>query len=142
MLVLKHLTGIVNRAVAGGLRADQGAAVGQALAGDHAVLKCIRNTLILTKQEADLPGAYANVAGRHIHTGADMPVQLRHKRLAKAHNLTLALASRVKVRAALSAAHRQAGQAVLERLFKPKEIHNTGVHAGMEPQAALIRANG
>ena len=52
--------------------------------------------------------------------GADVPVQLAHEALAEAHDLVVALALRVEVAAALAAAHRQRGQAVLEDLLEAR----------------------
>ena len=48
----------------------------------------------------------------------------------------------VKVRAALAAAHGQAGQAILEALLKAEELDDGKVDRGMEAQAALIGADG
>ena len=86
---------------------------GQALAGEDAVV-LVADALVLAEQVADLTAANADITGGHIGIGADVAVQLGHKALAEAHNLGVALALGVKVRAALAAAHGQAGQAVLE----------------------------
>src|SRR5690606_11074198 len=45
----------------------------------------------------------------------------------------------VEVRAALAAPDGQAGESVLERLLEPEELDDAQVHAGVEPQAALVR---
>ena len=99
----------VAQAVAGGLRARQGTAVGQALAGQHA-RKLIGQTLILAEHIADLTRADADVARGHVGIRADMLGQLGHKGLAETHNFHIALALGVEVRAAFAAAHRQAGE--------------------------------
>ena len=71
-----------------------------------------------------------------------MAVQLGHEALAEAHDLAVTLALGVKVAAALGAAHGQAGQAVLQDLLEAQELQNGQVDSGMEPQAALVRADG
>ena len=48
----------------------------------------------------------------------------------------------VKVSAALAAAHGQAGQAVLEALLKAEELQDRQVDGGVEPQTALVGADG
>ena len=49
---------------------------------------------------------------------------------------------RVKVAAALAAAHRERSEAVLESLLKSEELENAEVYAAVEAQAALVRAEG
>ena len=71
-----------------------------------------------------------------------MAVQLRHKALAEAHDLRVALALGVKVGAALAAAHGQGGQGVFQDLLKTQEFDDGQVHAGVEAQAALVGADG
>ena len=138
---LEHLIGEVAQAVAGGLGAGQRAAVGDALAGQHAG-ELVAQPLVLAVHEADLPAAHADVTGGHVGVGADVALQLGHKALAEPHDLPVALAVGVKVRAALAAAHGQAGQAVLEHLLKAQELDDGQIHRGVEPQAALVGADG
>ena len=133
---------VVAQAVAGGLGAGQGAAEGQPLAGDDAALKAVNDALILAVQVGHLPGAHADVAGGGIGELADVAVQLRHKALAEAHDLPVALALGVKVRAALAAAHGQGGQGVFQDLLETQELDDGQVHAGVEAQAALVGADG
>ena len=71
-----------------------------------------------------------------------MGVQLRHEGLAKTHNLGFGLALRVEVRTTLAAADGKAGQRVLKNLLEAKELDDAQVHARVEAQAALIRAEG
>ena len=70
-----------------------------------------------------------------------MAVKLRHEALAETHDLVVALALRVEVRAALRAADRQARQGVLERLLESEELQDGERHARMEAQAALVGAD-
>ena len=71
-----------------------------------------------------------------------MTVQLGHKALAETHDLGIRLAVGVKVSAAFAAAHGQAGQAVLEALLKAEELQDRQVDRGVEPQTALVGADG
>ncbi len=71
-----------------------------------------------------------------------MAVQLGHKALAEGHHFPVGFALGVKVRAALAAADGQAGQAVLEDLLEAQELDDAQVDGRMEPQAALVRADG
>ena len=61
----------VDQAVAGGLGAGQGAAVGEALAGEHALVP-VGQALVLAEQVADLPGAHADIAGGYVGVRADV----------------------------------------------------------------------
>ena len=139
---LESLGGEVAQAVAGGLGAHQAAAEGQALAGDHAALEAVGQALVLAEHIADLAAAYADVAGGAVGELADVAVQLGHEALAEPHDLHIALALGVKVGTALAAAHGQGGQAVLEDLLKAQEFQDALVDRGMEPQAALVGADG
>ncbi len=58
------------------------------------------------------------------------------------HNFIVGFAMRVKIRAALGTANRQAGECVLEHLFKGQEFQNIEIYAGMEAQTAFVGANG
>ena len=70
-----------------------------------------------------------------------MTAQLGHERLAETHDFGIGLALRIEVGAALAAAHRQAGQGVLENLLEAKELDDALVHARVETQTALVRAD-
>ena len=132
--------GVVAQAVAGSLGASQGAAEFEALAGEHAGV-FVADTLVLAEQVADLTGADVDVAGRNVGELADVTAQLGHERLAETHDFGIGLALRVEVGAALAAAHRQAGQGILENLLEAKELDDALVHARVETQTALVRAD-
>ena len=138
----QRLSGKVAQTVAGSLLAGQRAAKGQALAGEHAALEAVGQPLVLAEHIAHLAGAYADIAGRAVHKLADVAVQLGHKALAEAHHFHIALALGVKVRAAFAAAHGQGGQAVFEDLLKAQKLQDALVDRGVEPQAALVGADG
>ena len=89
---------------------------------------------------AYLAATHSYVSGRNIGILADVTVQFRHKALAETHDLGVGLASRAEIRTSLCAAHRKRGQAVLESLLKCEELHYAQVHALMEADTALVRA--
>src|SRR5699024_2079295 len=122
--------------------ADQRAAEGQALAGEHTALEAVGQALVLAEHIAHLAAADADVTGGAVHKLADVAVQLGHEALAEAHDFHVALALGVKVRAALAAAHGQGGQAVLEDLLETQELQDALVDRGVEAQAALVGADG
>ena len=133
----EHLVHEVECAVARGLRPQDRAAPFAALTSEHP-LELVCQLLVLAEEVAYLPGSNADVASRHVLIGADMPVELCHKRLTELHHFIVALASDREVRATLSAAHRQRGERILERLFETEELQDTQVHRRMEAQTTLI----
>ena len=62
--------------------------------------------------------------------------------LAEGHDLTVRLALRVEVRAALAAADGKAGEGVLEDLFEAEELDDSEIDAGVEAEASLVGADG
>ena len=132
----------VNSAEAGGLLADDAAAVGQALASKSAALRLSGEPLVLAIEIADLPGAHTDVTGGDVGVCADQTVQGCHEALAEAHDLPAALAPGIKIRAAGGAADRQPRQGVFVGLLKAQELHDRGVDGGMEPQPTLVGADG
>ena len=139
-MVLQHVQQEIDRAIAGRLGADQRAAIFEALAGQHAG-ELVGDALVLAEHVADLARADADVAGRHVDVRADVAVELGHEALAEAHDLAVALALGVEVRAALAAAHRQAGQRVLEGLLEGEELQHALGDRGVEADPALVRAD-
>ena len=71
-----------------------------------------------------------------------MPLEFGHEALAEAHDLLVALALGIEVRAALGPAHGQGGEAVFQNLLKAQKFQNGQVHGGMEPEAPLIGPDG
>ena len=139
--VLERFLGEVAQTVAGGLGTSQGAAEGQALAGDDAALEAVDDALVLAVHVSDLASADADVARGSIGELADVTVQLGHKALAEAHDFLLGLALRVKVGAALAAAHGERGEGVLKDLLEAQELHDREVDGGMETQTAFVGAD-
>ncbi len=134
---LEHVFHEVHGAVAGGFGADRAATVLQALAGQDTDV-AIGDALELAEHVADLATTDADVAGRNVDILTDMAVQLGHEGLAETHHFGFRLALRVEVGAALAAAHRQAGQRVLESLLEGQELEHALVDRRMEADAALV----
>ena len=139
-LVCEHFLHVVAQAVAGSLGTSQRTAVGQALAGQNAGV-LVAQTLVLAEHKADLTAAYTDVTSRNVGELTDVLAQLGHEGLAETHDLSIGLALRVEVGAALAAAHREGGQAVLEALLEAEELDNRSVNRGMQTQAALVGAD-
>ncbi len=137
----EHKFGKVNSAVAGGFGADQAAAVGEAFAGEHRA-EFIAQALVLAEQIADFAAAHADVAGGHIGVGADVAVELAHKRLAKTHHFIVALAFGVEIGAAFAATHRQRGERIFKHLLERQKFQHAQIHAGVKTQAAFVGADG
>ena len=131
-----------HRAVAGGFGTRAAAAPVQALAGEHARLVPVGDAFILAKQVADLAAANADVAGRYVGILAQVAVQLGHHALAETHDFVVGLALGVKVTAAFTAANGQAGQGVLENLFKAQELDDAEVNGRVEAHATFIGPQG
>ena len=136
----EHLVGEVADAVAGRLGAHERAAVGEVLAGERRGVELVGDALHLAEHIADLAAADADIAGRAVGKLADVAVKLGNKRLAEAHDLVLALAVGVKVRAALADGQRR--EAVFEIHLKAEELHDREVDRRMEAQSALVGADG
>ena len=138
---LEHLGGEVDEAVAGRFRPGQRAAVGQALAGQHALIT-VGQALVLAEQITDLAPADADIARRHVGVRTDVAVKLRHEALAEGHDLAVGLTLGIEIRAALAAADRQTGQRVFEDLLEPEEFDDAEIDRRMQPQTALVRTDG
>ena len=133
----EHLLGEIHRPVAGGLRPDQRSAPARPLAGERPG-ELVGKAFVLAEEEADLASADPDVPRRNVRVGADVALQLRHERLAKAHDLQVALAFRIEIRAALAAAQRQGGKGVLEHLLESEELENRSVDRRMKTEPSLV----
>ena len=137
----KHFIGKVAETKAGGFFSGKRTACAECFAGQNTG-EFVAKTFILAEHIADFTGADTNVASRDVCICADMLGKLRHEGLAETHDFAVALALRVKVGTAFAAAHREAGQAVFENLFKAQEFDDGGTDARMQAQTALVRPNG
>ena len=142
VLMLENFAEIIHSAVTGRFGADQGAAEGLTLTGEHAVLISAADALILAEQVADLTAANADIASGDVHIGANVAIELSHERLAETHDLHVALAVGIEVGTALGTAHGQGGEAVFEGLLEAEELHDRKVHVAGKAQAALVGADG
>ena len=77
--MLEDLLSIVDAAEAGRFRTDQASAVGEALAGQNAIVKAVADSSVLAEQEADFSSADADVTGRHVGVRSDMTLQFGHE---------------------------------------------------------------
>ena len=136
--LLEEVLGEIEGAEAGGLRTEDGAAPGAALAGEHAGVVLAGELLVHAVHVADLTAAHAHVAGGNVLVRADAVPELQHEGLAEAHDLVVGLAHGVEVGAALGAAHREGGEGVLEGLFETEELEHGRGHRTVEAEAALI----
>ncbi len=71
-----------------------------------------------------------------------MAIEFSHKTLAETHNLIVALAVRIEVRTALTAAHREACKGILEYLLECEELERGEGDFGVEPDTAFVRPYG
>ena len=102
----------------------------------------VADALVLAEHEADLAAAHADVAGGNVGVRADVAAELGHEALAEAHDLVVALALGIEVRAALAAAHGERREGVLEDLLEGEELEHAEVDGRVEAQAALVGADG
>src|SRR5690554_4783619 len=136
----QHFVGEEHGAVTGGFGTGAAAAPVQALAGKYAGLVPVGDALVLAEQVTDLTTTYADVAGRNVSVLAQMPVQLGHHALAKAHDFVVGPAFGIKVATAFTAANGQAGQGGLEDLLEAEELDDAQVNGWVETHATFIGA--
>ncbi len=137
----QHFLGKIDCSVTSGLGPDQAATPLNSFSGQH-TNKFILNSLILSKQEANLTTAHSDVACRHICIGSDMPVKLCHKTLAEAHDFVVWFSFRIKVRTSFSTSHWQRGEAILQYLLKSQKFQNPKVNRGVKAQTTFVGSDG
>ena len=138
---MKHVLHEIHGTEACSLRTDKGASVGKSFSCKHAGMLA-RELLVHPEQEAYLAASHADVTCRHICIRADVPPQFKHEGLAETHDLRVGLSLRVEIRTALSAAHRQCSQGVLESLLEAQELKDGEIDRRVETQTALVRPDG
>ena len=62
--------------------------------------------------------------------------------MSEAHDFTRAFSFRIKIGTALTAAHRQRRQCILESLLKRQEFKNRQIHRRMKPDPAFVGTDG
>ena len=142
ILMFQDVFEVIDSAEAGSLRADKGTAVALALTGKHAVFESALKSAVLAIEVTDFPCANAHIAGRNVDIGSNVAVKRLHKALAEAHDFSVRFPGGIEVRAALTAADGESGKGILEDLLEAQEFDDRGVYRGMEPQAALVGADG
>ena len=88
--VFQHVVEEIDAAVASRFLAAEGATEFEALTGDSAG-ELVGETLILSEEIAHLAGTDADVTSGDVGVGSDVPVELGHEGLAKAHHFAIAL---------------------------------------------------
>ena len=116
-------------------------AVLQSFAGKN-TLKFILQAFVLAIHVTDFPAANTDVSRWNIGMGANVFMQLRHIGLAETHDLAITLTFGVEIGSTLGCSQRQGGQAVLEGLFKAKELQRVQRQTRGEPQPAFVGADG
>lgn len=92
----------------------------------------IGEELVLTVEISNFPGAHTHISRRNVRTWMQVAIELRHEGLAETPYFSIGLSLGIKVRAALTAAQRQAGQGIFEDLFKGQKLEYSFVDAGMK----------
>src|SRR5690606_29253817 len=115
-------------------------AIDKPLAGQHAGLIAVCQTLVLAEHVADLAAADADIAGGHVRVFAKMAMKLRNERLAEAHDLAVGAAAGIEIGSALAAAYGKASERVLEDLLKAEKLDDPEIDRRMETDAALVGA--
>ena len=139
--LFEHLAQEIDGAETGGLGTDQRTSVGHALSGQDAGI-FLGEFAVHAVEESDFAASDADITGRDIGFGTDVPPEFGHEGLAEAHDLAVGLAFGVEVRAALGAAHGERGEGVLEDLLEAEELEDREVDRGVETQSALVGADG
>ena len=93
-----------------------------------------------TVHVSDFTSTYAYVAGGHILVGTEVLPKLEDEGLAETHDFAITLATGREVATALTTAHRQSCQSVLEGLLKAEELENGQIDRCVETDTAFIRA--
>src|SRR5690606_15792719 len=117
-----------DRAVTGGLGANERPSPANALAREHTGLVAVRDAPTLAEEVTDFAGAYADVARGNIRVVAEVTIRLRHTALAEPHDFGVAEPVRVEIAATLGAAESLIGERVLESLLERQELHDAEVH--------------
>ncbi len=91
---------------------------------------------------AYLAATNADVTGGNVTVGTEVLPKAEDKRLAEAHDFTVALATGREIRTAFRTTHRECGQSVLESLLETEEFQNRKVDRRVEADTTLVRADG
>src|SRR5699024_2470864 len=93
----------------------------QPLTGKHSRFITICDALILTKKVANFPRSHANITGRNIGIFTQVPVQLCHEGLAKAHHFGIGAAMRIEIRSTLRTTNGHPSERVFKDLLKTEK---------------------
>lgn len=121
-VVFENVFQEVYGAVARSFRTDAGTAEAEAFAREDTVFEAAFQAAVFAEEVADFTAADAHVPSRYVDIRTDVAIESLHIALAETHDFSVGLARRVEVSPAFGAADRQAGQCVLENLFKAQEF--------------------
>src|SRR5690606_15475030 len=122
--LIQHLFHEIQKPETGRLRPDEAAAPRRPFACQYAG-KIVPYPFVLAEQISDFAFSHADIAGRNIGVGTDMPIKFGHKTLAEPHDFIVRLVAGIEVRAAFASAQRKSGKAIFESLFKCEELQYT-----------------
>src|SRR5690606_14810656 len=137
---LQHALHEIDGAIARRLPTRAGAAIGQPFACQDAGFIAVGQPLVLSEEIADLAAANSDITRGDVGILSQMPPELGHEGLTEAHDFRLGAAARIEIRPALAAADGHPGQRILEGLLEAQKLDDAEIDGGMEPQAALVRA--
>jgi len=100
----QHFLCKISGAITRGLRSHQRTTPIEPLARQHS-RKFIGQFFVLSKQKTDFPAAHTNVTGRNVCVGPNVTIQFVHERMAKPHDLVIALALGIEISTPLATAH-------------------------------------
>ena len=100
----EHLLSEVAHAVTRGFGTQRTAAPIKAFARQR-TRKLVAQPFVLTEHKTDFPSTHANISGRYIGIGTDVPLQLGDETLAETHHFVVRFSFGVEVRAPFTAAH-------------------------------------
>ena len=101
----------------------------------------VRKLAIHAKEVTNFAATHADVACGNVFVRTDVTIQFGHESLAETHDFSIAAPAGCKVATTLTAAHRQRGKCVFERLLEAQELQDREVYRGMETQSAFVWAN-
>ncbi|QFZ29292.1 hypothetical protein EJF18_50526 [Clavispora lusitaniae] len=139
--LLDHLLDVVNHTVTGGFGSDQRTAPGQAFSGQDTG-PVVLHGLVGAEKETNLTATHTNVSCWNVGVCANVSGQSSHEGHTETSDLGVTAVLGVKVRASFAAAHRQAGQGVLENSLVAQKLQDGQVDCRVESQASLVWAQG
>ena len=140
-VTLKHRFGEIDQTITRRFRANQATAKRQTFAGKDAGA-VVGELFHHPGHKAHFTPPHADIPGRNVGVRPKVAIELSDQRLAEAHHFAFALAFRIEITPAFTAAHRQGSERIFKGLLEAEEFQNRQVHRGVEAHPALKRPNG